>query len=680
MAETLGVIAAALELGKVALELKQVCSSVKHAPENVQQLLEELEALEEVLQAIAEQEAIASTYTSTAVTQKCRRRCEKALKNLIPVCKNLLNNIKQSKIRGSIKSVFQKDFLERAKQDIEGAKTNLLLAQLNLMNVVNSLNIQQHSSTQTLIVSTSAHVSSLLEDIRQSPQSQSAQALLITGMDTSTGLNPIIPAARRNTKHRVPKEYTRRLLLLHSRLLGKRIELLYQQAYSGWNLLFRTYNIRPDSWLAFQYVKGGDVASLRQLFDSRQASIFDRGTDGQTLLHYAMSSHQGAMIEFLKREGADPDERDFIGFSSLMMLLASSRQDPVVQEDALSKFTVDFLPSDCYENPEFPMGLALFNSVSILRRIMHMISPPWNTFDFESRRNLAFYTCLQPVEAQQFWLCLSQTQLDSVCLVMRTENLERHESLVGRLSYQMSQFWDNNNTDSRDFSGWCSILHAAVRAGGLRTAFEHGCRSPMLVYLGGDIYDHFGYYRASRSRASLNSQRLTYKLRHWAQEVLNAGQDLTEYGRWESQYLLSGEPFALREGSLSIHIVNFVYGKRPEDWQIWISTSADEYTAEFWESLNALDEEPVLELPGAWPAIEESARDIRRYWEGRNRHEYSRRKRRRWLRYMNLTMKDEEDEFVEGWRMRIAETMERGKRGKARRAQFFKEAGITSPY
>lgn len=133
MAEIVGVVAGGLELGKVALELKQICSSVKHAPENLEQLLEDLESLEEVLQTLADQEAVISAYASPDVARKCRQRCERGVTSLKPVCIELSNGIRQSRLRGAFKSILKEDALERARQGIERAKSNFILAQLAIM-------------------------------------------------------------------------------------------------------------------------------------------------------------------------------------------------------------------------------------------------------------------------------------------------------------------------------------------------------------------------------------------------------------------------------------------------------------------------------------------------------------------------------------------------------------------
>jgi hypothetical protein len=185
-------------------------------------------------------------------------------------------------------------------------------------------------------------------------------------------------------------------------------------------------------------------------------------------------------------------------------------------------------------------------------------------------------------------------------------------------------------------------------------------------------------------KADVSSQRLTHRLRHWVQEILNAGQDLEEYGRWEYQRLSGSCVFHTRdEEDLEVHFVKFIYGKKPQDWQIWVSTSMDELAGEFWESLQVDDEDVALDLPGAWPEIRSSEEPdyIWHRWNHRN----SRRRRRRWLRYLGLTNADEDEEFAktwpcEKWKDDLVKRTEIGKQDKARRAQFFKEAGITPPY
>ena len=130
MAETIGVVAATLEFAKIVLEVKHLYSSIRNAPETLKQLSEELEALEGILQALKDQDATLSAFASPDVVQKCRIQTEKALEGFKPVCDELLKCIKRSKLRGSVKAMLKEDALEKARQGVERAKTNFILAQM----------------------------------------------------------------------------------------------------------------------------------------------------------------------------------------------------------------------------------------------------------------------------------------------------------------------------------------------------------------------------------------------------------------------------------------------------------------------------------------------------------------------------------------------------------------------
>jgi vacuolar-type H+-ATPase subunit I/STV1 len=128
MAETIGVVSATLEFTKIVLEVKHLYSSVKHAPQNLKHLLKELEALEEILETLKEQEANFSAYAPPDVIRKCRLQSEKAVQSLKSICQELLTHVKRSRIRGSVKVVLKKDALDKARQVVERAKVDLVLA------------------------------------------------------------------------------------------------------------------------------------------------------------------------------------------------------------------------------------------------------------------------------------------------------------------------------------------------------------------------------------------------------------------------------------------------------------------------------------------------------------------------------------------------------------------------
>lgn len=406
------------------------------------------------------------------------------------------------------------------------------------------------------------------------------------------------------------------------------------------------------------------------------------------------------------QQGADPTETDcryVLPKATLLVdLLTRKLSDDSPLEFALCvvgvsvgkpdffyALTAEYLLDELSNNPFRLLAHSNKSSPQATAHIINMISPPWATSEFGTRLEAAYYACTPRQHSDAFWLCLSQSRLDSSCLVRRLRNADvncRNESLVCCLGRLMCRFWTRGSGSSyQDYTGWRSLLHATVRLGGLQASFEHDCQSPMLGCLfPGQSFDRDEYY--TNSIASLSSHRMTHSLRQWAREIHLAGQDLELYGQLENRYLdrwgrLHGAySHALLPNLWSGH-VKFVYGKSPDDWQIWmVTTLADAYSSESWDGVQndiQQDIEPSLPLPGAWPDTradsESSDYERPRCWE------LSKRRRRRYLRYMGLP-KDQSDEIFPYWKAMGEDHVKDQKQSKALRDQFFKDQGITPPH
>jgi hypothetical protein len=195
----------------------------------------------------------------------------------------------------------------------------------------------------------------------------------------------------------------------------------------------------------------------------------------------------------------------------------------------------------------------------------------------------------------------------------------------------------------------------------------------MLTYLGFWVLD------VQLTMADLSHGRLTCKLRNWAHELQLAGQDLQAYGRWEQELLSNMDRefwFQPKSNeSVTIRLLNFKFGPSPQDWQIWVSTSMDESTGEFWEAVE--DEEPVLDIPGSWPTLDPERREYSvAYW----RHEKSRRRRRRFLRCLGRELELEDHVYRwSGTKNGIQSHVNQGKKTKALRRQYYLGNNVTPP-
>ncbi|KAK4938591.1 hypothetical protein LTR10_021022 [Elasticomyces elasticus] len=271
MAEVIGVVAATLEFTKVFLELKEITSSIRHAPEEMRELIEELNLTADILQTLAEQDAMLSVYAPPAVTQKCRVSCMKAVEVLKPVCIQLSKSIERSRWRGSIRIVLKDAFLEKARIRIERAKSNLSLAQMATFSAMNALSLQQHASTQALVltalsVAPPLHSGGDCGDGQSQSFTPKAAQMICTDNTDPSGQRPNV-----NTDLNL--------------WLGKRFDVIRERALGVSTFTIRTYNIVPWNSLVFRVVSDGDVAELQALFQKKEATIFDRDEYGNTLLH-----------------------------------------------------------------------------------------------------------------------------------------------------------------------------------------------------------------------------------------------------------------------------------------------------------------------------------------------------------------------------------------------------------
>ena len=81
-------------------------------------------------------------------------------------------------------------------------------------------------------------------------------------------------------KHLVARFQTPRWLFF----TGRALEVCGLKSPSGWNFSIQLYNIVPSGSKVFERAAFGDVAGLQDLFDSKEASPFDRDENGLTVL------------------------------------------------------------------------------------------------------------------------------------------------------------------------------------------------------------------------------------------------------------------------------------------------------------------------------------------------------------------------------------------------------------
>ena len=133
MAETLAVVASgvgvasfALQLIDCAVKLRRLWADIKDAPEDVINLIDEIQTLSRVLEVI---NATRTPMIGNAMFEQCYVFCERGVRNLESVAKDLEKLVRQRKPSGVLRVVLKKDIIAKHRSQLERAKTSLLLAQ-----------------------------------------------------------------------------------------------------------------------------------------------------------------------------------------------------------------------------------------------------------------------------------------------------------------------------------------------------------------------------------------------------------------------------------------------------------------------------------------------------------------------------------------------------------------------
>lgn len=137
-------------------------------------------------------------------------------------------------------------------------------------------------------------------------------------------------------------------------------------------------------------------------------------------------------------------------------------------------------------------------------------------------------------------------------------------------------------------------------------------------------------------------------LRHWLQILFNAGVDLQGYGQLEQAlvFRIDRNPLFLdtqRHPEVrQIRIVGLSVGHTPSDWEIWYDCPFDGWAADFWV---LIEPELTVHVPGSWIDEQQESLEAREARTRAKRGSFkslatSRRKRRRYLRFMGISDAD----------------------------------------
>ena len=126
VASGMGIATFGIQTSKAIIEFKQLWSS---APKDLSQIIKEGARLSTLLDSLKTQQAEFAQYITPSLDwNECTQHCESAARELEETAISLKDYMEKSKLRGTLKTILKKDSIAKQEQNLDRAKTDLLIA------------------------------------------------------------------------------------------------------------------------------------------------------------------------------------------------------------------------------------------------------------------------------------------------------------------------------------------------------------------------------------------------------------------------------------------------------------------------------------------------------------------------------------------------------------------------
>jgi hypothetical protein len=265
-----------------------------------------------------------------------------------------------------------------------------------------------------------------------------------------------------------------------------------------------------------------------------------------------------------------------------------------------------------------------------LRYLQQQVFPPYFETDLEERFKIAYNVARQGwdngPELLRMTVSAGRITNDIATYVDGFGNTLLHLISLGiphsyRIRLMVDDFvdeeFDCRRPDATDsINRWHLMARETITAGAAVSAINKN-NSTVLQLLLTNFGERWLSVRPPRIRTRVVYSSwwdaLMALLNNWLVDLESCEIDLSSYGKeeWEHYHLYPVE-YDINLGTARPHpklrLINFLYGRRPEDWIFWFSEPTDEFAGDFWrmiengptESSDKELDDQILSTPGAW--------------------------------------------------------------------------------
>ncbi|KAK2008264.1 hypothetical protein LZ32DRAFT_461472 [Colletotrichum eremochloae] len=418
-------------------------------------------------------------------------------------------------------------------------------------------------------------------------------------------------------------------------LSNKVWDLQVHSACQGWKFSILPWITRPQDAPIFHLVKRGSWADVLDAFNQNQASLRDRDSDGNTLLHWAASYGNLDVFINLIKLGLSTEETTAQGSSALQLLWLMERSTEeavnviklLTLNGSLDEYLLYLFPrtgkftANALTSRENSIRLKLSTLVWYFPGVLQIMASELQIDPLQLPPDARFtslnWRCADPdifldeVGRGEAWDAAS---FRAILCGPDNNNLHTFARAyfygVQALAFENCLFCTSFRKESK-IESWRELARRIFSAASLEALIQ--CRSVSVNPRGtlSPFFDglfslnlHFQEFDVTNREWR---RRISRAMVMWLEDVRSSGIDLDEYGaairklyldnawlqteRWGSKWV--GNVKYKESGP---RLVGLTIGPMPEDWKLHWDMDEDEFAGEFWE----LVENPPLRIPGGW--------------------------------------------------------------------------------
>ncbi|EXJ67537.1 uncharacterized protein A1O5_09550 [Cladophialophora psammophila CBS 110553] len=607
-----GLVSLSIELGRCAVRLGRIYRTAREAPRIIETLVFDLETMAICLRDL-EQHRLHDTHSGVLLA-RCITSSQQRTAEIVRLVDKMERYMADHvSVKGKLYTAFKERNVKELLDDLEKAKSSLMLAFSMYCSAEQRQRAQEHSNllsdiqAQLLTIHSPPQSQMLISSIGTTVASGSAWTATQQMHNTQTLSVQVDeqnkpdthctvgPGKRKNNK-------TRFLISLRfpTQLCSRVWNFAFTRAQCGWDIQLRTYNVVPFHSRIFRCCRNGDLAGVQRLITGGKGTpldVYDRGGNRWgTLLEVEVCRYLLTHSSWLDRATTLSDA---LGYYAL-----STFSDDHYRAEEMYRLFIEApgFDADLYTSPLRYAWIYGCQSERCLDIILTNQFSGFCRLPLEARFELAVQTGVQScMERAGFLKCIGLGKSDQRLANLRSSGgLTILHYVARRLRTLVTYFSCPYHRITEWFDLGVRVLINGADPYGVAPGDDQS--SVRRFFMNQDVKQEYYWqttalldcmgiadFEVLRYAGGWIYTEMMDALRIWIEMVQKAGLDLCEYGAKESQIwdslVLRGLEERRRHGSMpveqdrleSVRVERLVYGPTPADWSLKVSYSQTLY-------------------------------------------------------------------------------------------------------